>query len=273
MTAAVVARLQTVGLTEWEARAYIALLEEAPASGYAVSKRSGVPRSKIYEVLSSLIAKGVVHVARGEINLYGPLPPEELIGRLRLQAAERRDAAEAAMAGYAQQIGSNSVIWDLQGRIEILRRARQLIHAASRRIMLEIWAPDAGELRPELQEASRRGVAIIVVAYGDPEYPFAQIYPHPLTDEVTTGLGGRWLVISVDNREVLAGIVSSGAESRAAWTSHQALVVPVTALIAHDIYKLEMLAARREELEADFGPGLVRLREKFAWAHQQMSES
>lgn len=273
MTAAVVEHLQTLGMTEWEARAYLALLEEAPVSGYAVAKRSGVPRSKIYEVLNSLISKGAVHVARGDTALYGPLPPKELIERLRTQTADRLDAAEAAMSDYAQQVGGNSVIWDLQGRIEILERTRQLIRAAQRRIMLEIWAPDAGELRDDLREASRRGVEIIAVSYGDPEYTFAQVHQHPSTDEVTTGLGGRWLVISADNREILAGIVSSGAQSRAAWTSHQALVVPITELIAHDLYKLEMLDARGKELEADFGPGLVRLREKYAWAEQQMKDS
>lgn len=273
MTAAVVEQLQTVGMTEWEARAYLALLEEAPVSGYAVAKRSGVPRSKIYEVLNSLVGKGAVHVARGDTTLYGPLPPAELIARLRAEAAEHLDAAEAAMSDYAQQIGGNAVIWDLQGRVEILDRTRQLIRAARRRVLLEMWASDAGELRAELQEAAERGVEVIVVAYGDPEYPFAQVHQHPSTDEVTAGVGGRWVVISADNREVLAGIVSSGAQSRAAWTSHQALVVPITELIAHDLYKLEMLDARGQELEADFGPGLVKLRKKYAWAEQQVPDT
>jgi sugar-specific transcriptional regulator TrmB len=176
------------------------------------------------------------------------------------------------MAGYAEQVGGNAVIWDLQGRLEILERARQLIRATRRRISLEIWEADSGELRADLKAAAERGVRITAVAYGDPDYPFAQVYPHPSTDEVTTGLGGRWLVISADNREVLAGIVSSGSQSRAAWTSHQALVVPITELIAHDIYKLEMLAARREELEASFGRGLIRLRERFAYAGQQPND-
>jgi sugar-specific transcriptional regulator TrmB len=273
MTADAVDHLQTVGMTEWEARSYLALLEEAPVSGYAVAKRSGVPRSKIYEVLNSLIGKGAVHVARGDTALYGPLPPKELIERLRSQTTNHLDAAEAAMADYAEQVGGNAVIWDLQGRIAILERARQLIRSAHRRISIEIWEADAAELRPDLRTAAGRGVEIIVVAYGDPDYPFAQVYPHPSTDEVTTGLGGRWLVISADNREVVAGIVSSGTQSRAAWTSHPALVVPITELIAHDIYKLEMLASRGKELEADFGPGLIRLREKFAYAEQQTKYS
>ncbi|MGW5238407.1 TrmB family transcriptional regulator [Monashia sp. NPDC004114] len=269
MEADVVRHLQAVGLTEWEARAYLALLEEAPVSGYAVSKRSGVPRSKIYEVLDSLLSKGAVHVARGDKNLYGAIPPQELVQRLRARASQQLDAAESAMSSYAQQVGGNSAIWDLQGRVEILERTKQLIRAATTRIMVEIWAPDSGELQDDLLAASERGVEVIAVTYGEVRYPFAEVHPHPSTDEVTTGLGGRWLVVSADNREIIAGIISSGAQSRAAWTSHQGLVVPITELIAHDLYKLEMLRARGEELEADFGPGLARLRERYSWTAQQ----
>lgn len=113
-------------------------------------------------------------------------------------------------------------------------------------------------------------MSVIAVAYGDPGYPFAEVYPHPSTDEVTTGLGGRWLVISADDREVVAGIVSSGSMSRAAWTSHPGLAVPITELIVHDLYKLEMLAAHREALEGSFGAGLIKLREKFGHAEQHL---
>lgn len=269
MTSNAVERLQAVGMTEWEARAYLALLEESPASGYAIAKRSEIPRSKIYEVLSSLVNKGAAHVSHAGTALYGPLSPEELIERLRSQASQRIDAAEASIMDYSKQIGSNSVIWDLEGRLDILARARQLVHDARKRIMLEVWSPEADELRGPLNDAARRGVQVVAVAYGDPQFSFAKVYMHPSTDEVTTGLGGRWLVMSVDGTEILAGIVSSGARSRAAWTGHPALVVPITELISHDIYKLEMLASRQTELEEDFGPGLIRLREKFAWAEQQ----
>lgn len=262
--------LQSLGMTEWEARAYLALLEEAPASGYAVAKRSGVPRAKVYEVLASLVNKGAIHLSRTEPQLYGPLPPSELIERLRAQMTQRLDAAEAAMADYAAQVGTNSVIWDIQGRSEIVERARRLIRAAHRRILLEIWAPDAGELRTDLQNAADRDVSITVVAYGDPEFPFADVYPHPSTDEVTTGLGGRWLVVSADDREVVAGIISSGSMSRAAWTSHPGLTVPITELIVHDLYKLEMLDTHRHVLENSFGPGLIKLREKFGHAEQHI---
>jgi len=255
--------LQALGLTEWESRAYLALVEEAPLSGYAVAKRSGIPRGKIYEVLASLVNKNTVHVARSDPQLYGPLPPKELIERYRRQMTERLAAAENAMESYASQLDGDAVIWDIQGRREIIERVRDLVRRARRRILLEIWAADASELRKDLQQAASRGLQVIAVAYGDPDYPFAEVHQHPSTDEVTTGLGGRWLVVSADDREIVAGNVSSGSQSRAAWTRHPGLAVPVTELIVHDLYKLEILATHGELLESTFGPGLIRLRERF----------
>lgn len=261
--------LQILGMTEWESRAYLALLKESPATGYGVAKLSGVPRAKVYEVLTSLERKGAVEVARGEPLQYRPVPPGDLIKRARADSANRFEAAEKAIAEYMAHSEASAAIWDVQGREQIFARARQLVAGAERRIMMEIWETDAGELATDLATVAARGVEVIVVAYGDPGYPFAHVHPHPLTDEVTRGLGGRWLVVSVDDREVIAGIVSSAERSRAALTTHPGLVVPVTELVKHDLYKLEMLAAYGDILEEKFGPGLSKLRELFGTTAQQ----
>lgn len=263
--------LQILGLTEWESRAYLALLKASPATGYGIAKLSGVPRAKVYEVLASLERKRAVEVARGEPLQYRPVPPSELIARARADTTQRLDMAEKAIAAYTAHTDVSAAIWDIQGREQIFARARHLVAGANRRIMMEIWETDASEIVDELAAAAQRGVEIIVVAYGDPRYPFAQVYPHPLTDEVTRGLGGRWLVLSVDDQEVIAGIVSSAERSKAALTTHPGLVVPVTELVKHDLYKLEMLAAYGDMLEEKFGPGLSKLRELFGGGAQPES--
>jgi hypothetical protein len=66
----VLAILQELSFTEYEAKAYLALLEKAPLSGYAVSLNSGVPRSKIYEVLGGMVARGDVMISQEDTPLY-----------------------------------------------------------------------------------------------------------------------------------------------------------------------------------------------------------
>ncbi len=254
--------VQELGLSEYEAKAYLALLDESPASGYKVAQNSGVPRSKVYEVLNGLARRRVVLVNHGEPVQYAPLSPEELVARRRKEMEESVGTAERSLKRYAASAASRTAIWDITGREEIFRRARELAGGAERTILAEIWQEDAPELKEALAEAAGRGVEVSVVAYGEPDYPFARVYYHDLVDEVTRGLGARWVVISADMREVVTGIVSLGKESRAAWTSHPGLVVPTTELIKHDIYVQEMLDAHRDILEEAFGPGLIRLRER-----------
>jgi sugar-specific transcriptional regulator TrmB len=56
----VLKKLRRVGLTEYEAKAYLALLNVHLSTAMQASEKSGVPRTRIYSVLESLKEKGWV---------------------------------------------------------------------------------------------------------------------------------------------------------------------------------------------------------------------
>ena len=63
---------------------YLKLLEEFPLNGYTLSKNSGIPRSRIYEVLKNLIDKQMVFEQAEEKNkLYYPVEPDLFIKKLK----------------------------------------------------------------------------------------------------------------------------------------------------------------------------------------------
>ena len=45
--------METIGLTSYEIKVYLSLLEHGSLTASDISKKSGVPYSKIYEVLNS----------------------------------------------------------------------------------------------------------------------------------------------------------------------------------------------------------------------------
>ncbi len=256
--------LGKLGFTEYEAKTYLALLEQSPLTGYAVARVSGVPRSKIYEVLAGMVERGDVLVSYGEPVQYAPRPPQELIAARREATARILAEAEQGLEQYAQVEPFRDLIWDIRGRVEIMRRLREVLGRAKHHILLEIWAEDAVELREALTAAAQRGVTITVMTYGDLDLPFAQVYWHdPGAQEITEEYGGRWIVLSIDGQEIVTGIVSLGTESRAAWSSHPGIVMPITEEIKHDLYIAEILLKHRQILEATFGPGLRNLRKRF----------
>lgn len=255
--------LQDLNFTEYEAKAYLALLDKSPLSGYAVSLGSGVPRSKIYEVLSGLVERGEVLISHEDPSLYTPLPPQELIRLKKRRTEASFEAAETALEHYSFVSSNRENIWNITGTDAILERAAETIRRAETRVLLEIWPEEAKLLEPTLRDAAQRGLEVLLVLYGELDLDFAQVYPHDSSDEITREYGGRWIVVSADDREVVAGIVSLGADSRAAWTLHPGLVMPITEVIVHDLYIYELMQAHRETLEATFGPNLIELRKRY----------
>lgn len=259
--------LKDLGFTEYEAKAYLALLKVSPATAYAVARESGVPRSKVYGVLGGLTERGVAFVSHAAPVRYAPLPPRELVKSRRQQTEELLAAAEEGLDKYAER-GAAGVednrIWDIEGRGEILSRIKDLAGRAEDRLLLQIWHDDAPELKEALSSAAARGVEITVIAYGDPDYPFARVYLHePGPEQIAREYGGRWIIVSVDAGEVVAGIIWPAEVAKAAWSSHPGIVMPITEQVKHDLYIAELLDSHREVLEEAYGPSLEWLRKKF----------
>src|SRR3989338_7085356 len=71
--------LQDIGLSERESKAYLSLLRKGKSSIGFIVQDSGIPRSKIYEVLNRLIEKGLVSFAlEGKIKVFFAVPPKRL---------------------------------------------------------------------------------------------------------------------------------------------------------------------------------------------------
>jgi HTH-type transcriptional regulator, sugar sensing transcriptional regulator len=256
--------LKNLSFTEYEAKAYLALLEESPLTGYAVAKNSGVPRSKIYEVLESLVMRGDIFVSYGNTPQYIPVPAKELIRNRRLRAEENFEEAEKSLANFEQSSNKRGNIWNVTGRNEIIHKIKDCIFSSQKRILLEIWQEDFIELESELRQAANRGVIVTIIAYGEILSDFANVYLHDMSREITEEYDGRWIVFSGDDSEVVAGIVSLGKDSRAAWTMHVGLVMPITEVMIHDLYLMEIMEKHREILEESFGKNLIDLRHKFS---------
>lgn len=91
-------RLVGLGLTDTQARAYLALLDLGPASIGEVARGTGVPRTRLYPVFTELHRLSLVDALAGEPMRYAPRSLEGYLeGRLQgLQAERLRLEAEAA---------------------------------------------------------------------------------------------------------------------------------------------------------------------------------
>lgn len=124
--------LKNLNFTEYEVKAYLALLEASPLTGYAVAKNSGVPRSKIYEVLDILATRGDILVSHGTTQQYIPIPAKELIKNRRIKAEENFKLAERSLEQFNHSAKNRENIWNITGHNEILDKVKECINSAER---------------------------------------------------------------------------------------------------------------------------------------------
>ena len=76
-----IAILKGLWLTMYEAQAYVTLTSLISSTANEVSEKSGIPRSKIYDVLKGLIKKNFIDVEDGRPLTYNVKSPVEVLSR------------------------------------------------------------------------------------------------------------------------------------------------------------------------------------------------
>jgi HTH-type transcriptional regulator, sugar sensing transcriptional regulator len=158
-----VQRLQALGFSQYEARAYCALLQKSPANGHEVAKTAGIPTSKIYETLERLLQKGAVRVQRSEPTLWAPVDYRDLMAELRERMESTITAVEQGLAqlGHEQD---TKLTWSLSGHNHVVDSMRRAIDRTRERLTAVVPASELPELAAPLRAAAERGVDIDLVA-------------------------------------------------------------------------------------------------------------
>ncbi len=94
-------QLVRLGLTSYEARAYVALTRRESCTAAQVARLAGLPRQRIYDVLGGLVERGLAASRPGSVVKYAAAEPASAIERL---VAGRRQELTALEQGAAATI-------------------------------------------------------------------------------------------------------------------------------------------------------------------------
>ncbi len=78
----IIERLLDVGFSEYEASVYAALIPGKKLSATEIGTISGVPRGRVYSILSSLMDKGMCFMIPGNVKRFQALPPNDAFAQL-----------------------------------------------------------------------------------------------------------------------------------------------------------------------------------------------
>lgn len=258
--------LRGIGFTDYEAQAYIALLQESPATAYQVGKQTGLPRANVYAALDNLARKGAVQPVTENPVRYAPIDPNELFARLVQQLDTQCRRAADKLSRLGRQNGEEHV-WSLRGAEAIRAKIEAMIDAATSHVWIKAHEELVRPHRDALARAAGRRVQVVLILFGNPavvaDYPFespSRVFMHE-GNGIEVGLAHTLITVAIDFQEALTA--NTGEDGFGAHTRSLPVVNLAESLIRHEIYVAEIFARFGPQIEAAFGPSLLSLRRSY----------
>ena len=215
--------MQRFQYTATEARLYLSLLEENPATGYELASRSGVPRSAIYSTLKKLHSRGIVNIVQENPARYAPLPPDQLCDRL---TQHYNTSIEALKHGF-EAIPNNTsaaTLWQVHGFENVIQESVQHIGLAKHSIHVGLWHREASELVNALNRAVKNGVDVQVFGFTNLPECKASIYSCQIKESALEAYWPHRIILIVDRETILIGELNHIDHAYAVITKEPAIV-------------------------------------------------
>jgi sugar-specific transcriptional regulator TrmB len=182
--------LETLGLTEYEAKAYVSLVEKGISTAGDLSALSEIPHSKIYEVLMRLEKRKLVETQKGRPILFKAVKPStaleevetQLKNSLEKELSEKRANLENNYKKRIKEVAeaqktvieeletlyetketaepSEDIVWTIQGKTNLDTQAKDIILYAKNDVRLRLPHDDFTEFEPTIKTACSKGVKI-----------------------------------------------------------------------------------------------------------------
>jgi sugar-specific transcriptional regulator TrmB len=238
----VVNALVALGFSLNESRAYAALLQESPATGYEVGVRAQIPRSAVYGVLRRLVKAGAARSIAGTPERFAPAPADDLLVLLR----KRFDASATSLEESIRRIDATPPAPDafsVRGYNRILEEAERLLHGAQHRIVLSGWPREIGRLLPEMKRAQKRRVYMVTFSHAElPKLP-GEVFSYGLPEGSLEEFWKHRLILIVDDSKTLIGATEMSEKDNAVISETAAIAEVATSQVALDI---TLLAQRQQ---------------------------
>lgn len=261
MVGNIIKKLIEIGFSEYEAKAYTALVKTHPATAYEIARLSGIPTSKIYGVVNRLHNKGIVMPAGNETKKrYIPAEPTELVESTKKRFETTLDDLKKDLAGIGQ--GNDvSYIWDIHDYEYLMEKASRMIESAEKSLLVSGWDEELSGIEEHMIAGEKKKVKIAVVHFGESDINAGRVYRHPIEDTIYNEKGGRGFVIISDSKEALMGTIFPDYRVEGAWSINNGFVTLAEDYVKHDIYIMKIISRFDRPLIERFGDNYHKLRD------------
>ena len=161
--------LQEFGLTEYRARAFVALTRLGTGTAKEISEVADIPQARVYDCMEALAERSLVDVRNSKPRQFRAASVSEAVDLLQRQYADRVDRLEARLdrleAPEVPDEGPSE--WSIDGREGVVERMEHLVAGAESDVWLAVSDESllTDELLSALAEADDRGASVL---FGSP---------------------------------------------------------------------------------------------------------
>lgn len=154
-----IAKMLELGISQRESKVYLALLTKNQLTATEVAKISGIPRQKIYSILSNMVNNGMCKEKAGEVKKYQAVDPIHICNCLIAKYKEKENAANDLSKELAdiykenlQKIDPLEYIEILKNKLQIKRRVSEYVCRAQNSILVFSKSPYTTNFNENIDE-------------------------------------------------------------------------------------------------------------------------
>ena len=227
--------LEKIGLTSYEIRTYTSLINSGELNASELSNKSGVPYSKIYEVLGTLEEKGWISSDESRPTKYIAKSPTTALETTKqnvdTEFSNNQNKILTELIPLYEKSGTSEKpdIWFISGAMNIVSKIMEMVENCRKEVMIAV--PQAGEeivkqALPKLRQLHDKGIEITILTSDSLDKESLKSISRVADVKVKEGLFGGGIIS--DKRYVVILLVpeissSSSSEIVAIWADHSGL--------------------------------------------------
>jgi sugar-specific transcriptional regulator TrmB len=227
-------KLLKLGFTSYEARTYLGLLRNNPATGYEISQQVNVPRSVIYTILRKLETMGIVISIHDKPRRYIPLSPKQLMSLLESDFSKRVSSLREDLFNFNNKPESEG-FWNIRGYESLMELCTSLIKETRETIYISAWKREIEQLKKPLFAAKKRGVEIVAFSFTEIDKNLGDVFAYGVDEEKLAKFWDRKIIMVTDSKDLVMGSANMDDEQQIIWTQNRAVLTIALNYIILDI--------------------------------------
>ena len=227
--------LEKVGLTSYEIRTFTALLKTGELTASDLSQKSGVPYSKIYEVLGTLEEKSWIGTDDSRPTKYFAKSPATGLKttkqKIENDFLDNQSVILNELVPLYEKSGTSEKpdIWVLSGSVNIAAKILEMVESCRSEVMIAV--PEAGEelvkqALPKLRALHDKGVKITILTSDKMDKESIKAIKRVASVKIKKGLFGGGIIADKKYVVIVLGPEIAGESSSdivAIWADHAGL--------------------------------------------------